>query len=373
MIDCSMFVQALEKNGVGFYTGVPDSLLSALSSYLLNFRTEKHITAVNEGNAVALAIGYYLSTGTLPLVYMQNSGIGNAVNPLLSLCAKEVYSIPMLLVIGWRGEPGVKDEPQHAKQGSCTIDLLSAMSIPYEIIRGDDSDWLEKVKRVCATAIRNGIPAALVFAKNSLNSDTKVSFKKTEALLAREEAIEAVLDLMPEQTLYVATTGKTGRELFELREKRGEGQRDFLTVGGMGHASSIAATLSLRSDGRKVVCLDGDGAVQMHMGSLCTIGSMRPENLVHILLNNHVHDSVGGQPTAAPDCDFSSIAKICGYRQVWSDVRTKDELSKIIEETISKKGPSFIEILVKPGARKDLGRPTVTPAENKKSLMKQFE
>ncbi len=368
MISPDFLYTLLEANGTGFFTGVPDSLLKSFCAYVTDTVPESgHIIAANEGSAMALAAGRYLATGTIPLVYMQNSGIGNAVNPLLSLADSEVYSIPCILMIGWRGEPGVHDEPQHIKQGKVTLELLEVMGIPYCVLSDDEKTASEQVAACYADIRQHNRPFALVVRKGLF---AEYKLKKAEpdtGELSRETAIGLIADTLPADSVYVATTGMISRELYELRLNQGRShESDFLTVGSMGHASQIALSIALCKPGRRIVCLDGDGATLMHMGGLATIGTRKPANLVHIVLNNAAHDSVGGQPTIAARIDIPAIARACGYSGAVT-VNTADSLAQ--ELSVQRTGPVLIEVRVAKGARSDLGRPRETPAENKNALM----
>ena len=372
MIETGFFCERLLKAETDFFTGVPDSLLKSFCAYVTDHvKKENHIIAANEGAAVALAAGYHLATGKIPLVYMQNSGIGNAVNPLLSLADREVYQIPMILLIGWRGEPGVKDEPQHIKQGKVTCSLLEAMGIPYTIISDTEEELEKQLSVMYAHFCENNSPYGLV-VRNNVFSNYKIQnvcVSEETLYLSREAAIEEIIRSSPPDDLYVSTTGMASRELYELREKLGLAHdRDFLTVGSMGHASQIALEIALQKPERAVTCLDGDGAVLMHMGSLAVIGSRKPRNFRHIVLNNGAHDSVGGQPTVGLQTDIPSIARACGYEKAFS-VRTLEELRKVVVETEKRRGPVLIEVRLCKGARADLGRPRTSPIENKRAFI----
>lgn len=370
MINTQKFYESLNQNGVDFYTGVPDSLLKDICSYISdNAPADKHIISANEGGAVALAMGYYLATSKTPLVYMQNSGFGNTINPLLSLADPKVYSIPMLLVIGWRGEPGVKDEPQHVKQGEVSETLLKTLDIPYVII----SDKTEGIDKVITGAIKkaeeNNGPYAILVRKGTFEPYSLKTKIKTNFDLNREEAIIKTTELLSDSDIIVATTGKTSRELFEFRARNNQGHhRDFLTVGGMGHANQIALGISIAKPNKKVYCFDGDGAALMHTGSLGIIGDLKIENFKHIIFNNGAHDSVGGQPTIGFDIDFGKIAKSFNYTKVFR-IEKLNDFDKIFMNFQKEKGPCLLEILVNKGARQDLGRPTVSPKENKLDFM----
>ena len=374
MIDPREFVTSLQAKAVEFFTGVPDSLLKDLCGCLERLpRADQHIVAANEGGAVALALGYHLATGKIPLVYLQNSGLGNIINPLLSLADGEVYAIPMLIVIGWRGEPGVHDEPQHKKQGRVMLPMLEAMEIPYSIV-GPEVDHSEIIlTKAVRYARETGAPYALVIKKGTFKSFNAEPVAEFEFELSREEAIQAVLDVLKESDVVVSTTGMASREVYEYRHNKGTGhQRDFLTVGGMGHASQIALGVALQKPARMVYCLDGDGALLMHMGALSITGSLKPRNLKHIILNNGAHDSVGGQPTVGLSIDLVGMARAAGYEHAVR-TQTKEELRSSLLFLKDCGGPSLLEIRVHGGARQDLGRPTTTPAQNKAAFMKCIE
>ncbi len=367
MISPANFIDYLISRGIAAFFGVPDSLLAEFCKEL-DHHSCRHIITANEGNAVATAIGHHLGTGGYAAVYMQNSGLGNAINPLVSLAAPEIYGIGTLLIIGWRGEPGVKDEPQHLLQGQITIDLLETMRIPFVILTAD-SNLTETVSPIL-DQLKKG-PAAIIVKKNCFAPASVLPEKDSEPdLPTRERTIELLLDHTQPTDLLVSTTGKASRELFELRVKRGESQRDFLTVGGMGHASSIALGLALSRPRNRVFCLDGDGAMLMHLGALATIScTARPENFVYIMLNNGVHESVGGQPTSAPRIDTRRLAESMNFKHYFK-TDSETAMQQCFSSLNSLTGPVFIEAPIKPGSRKNLGRPTSTPAENKAELMR---
>ena len=364
------FYDQLVSYGVDFFSGVPDSLLKEFCLCIDDrIPKDKHIITANEGNAVALATGYYLAQKSLPLVYMQNSGLGNAVNPLLSLCDPDVYSIPMLVMIGWRGEPGVKDEPQHAKQGKVQLKLLESIDIPYKIISKDDDQFVMKISSAVETAKNESRPAVLLIKKGTFEKYGKKRKKSDDQRMKREETLEIVLENLDDNAIVVSTTGKTSREIFEIREKRGQShQQDFLTVGSMGHCSSIALGIALSKPDREVVCIDGDGAMLMHLGSLTSIASLKPKNFRHILMNNEVHESVGGQETAAKNIDLSAIVGAMGPSKMFK-AATPAELKAKITDFMKCVGPSFLEVKIRPGSREDLGRPTIKPVNNKENFM----
>lgn len=370
MIDCTDYCSSLSEVGFNFFTGVPDSLLKEFCACITSTQPpEKHIIAANEGGAVALAMGSYLATGKPAVVYMQNSGLGNTVNPIVSLAAPEVYGIPMLLLIGWRGEPGTRDEPQHQKQGGITLDMLQLMGIPTKVHPDSIGDSIDSLKLAWSHMRTHQTPYALVVKKNTFSAFTAPVDSATVTLPRREQAIGIVLGLLEPQSSVVATTGMASREVFELRAGQGLGhQRDMLTVGGMGHASQIALGIALAAPTRTVCCLDGDGAALMHMGGLAIIGSQRPANLLHVVLNNGAHDSVGGQPTAGLNINLPAIARACGYPSAAS-VDHASQIAPTVKTLLTGPGPRFLEVRVRKGARSDLGRPDRSPQENKLELM----
>ena len=363
------FYTALVRRNIDFFTGVPDSLLKDFCLCIdENVSKENHIIAANEGNAIATAAGYHLGTGKLPLVYMQNSGLGNALNPLLSLCDREIYSIPMILLVGWRGEPGVPDAIQHVKDGRIQLDLLDVVEIPYEIVSGDQTDIQEKVHGGIEKASKESQPFVFLVKKGSFATyETKPAAGDAGRML-REEALQIILERLEGNSVIVSTTGKTSREVFEIRDRKGQSHSsDFLTVGSMGHCSSIALGVAIARSERDVVCIDGDGALIMHLGSLATIGKAGPKNFKHILINNRVHESVGSQPTAVDSMNVPELVRSTGYEHVYS-VEGKDELVALFDEFSQQEGPSFLEVKVRPGSREDLGRPAIPPTDNKKAF-----
>ncbi|GAA0366843.1 phosphonopyruvate decarboxylase [Bowmanella denitrificans] len=369
MIAPSEFCQLLDEHGMSSFYGVPDSLLKSFCAYVDSYYpSSQHIITANEGNAVAMAAGHYLGSGKAAVVYMQNSGLGNAINPLTSLADPQVYGIPMLLIIGWRGEPGVKDEPQHVKQGAISEQQLSLMGIDYLVVDAD-SDWRQKLPILLTEMKTQSKPVAILVRKNGF-ADFKGSNTAGLSIFGREAAIECLVSSLSADALIVSTTGKTSRELFEIRQRRGEGSRDFLTVGAMGHTLSIAAGVASTNPNRLTVALDGDGSALMHMGSLAVIGSKGPGNLLHVLLNNSCHESVGGQATVADKVDWHTLSKACGYRQYYC-VDSEQELKKALDEVSKSTGPQLLEILIAKGSRDDLGRPTSSPQQNKLSFMLQ--
>lgn len=368
MIHTKSFYDALKRAGMDFFVGVPDSLLQNLCACIKeNSPKERNIIAANEGNAVAIASGYHIASGKYGVVYMQNSGEGNTVNPLLSLADEEVYRIPMLLIIGWRGQPGVHDEPQHVKQGKLTLPLLETMGIRYEIL----DDAYEAQLAVAVNYMQEtGRPFALVVKKGTFDAYPLPAADKPFRI-SREEALEAVIASVEPDAFLVSTTGKTSREIFEIRERRGEGHaRDFLTVGSMGHTSSIALGMSLGSD-KTIYCIDGDGSFLMHMGAAGIMAQYAKSNLKYILINNGAHESVGGQPTICLDISVRKVLEACGISNI-SEAYTREEILSGVSALRSASSCAALVVYVNQGSRPDLGRPTISPEENKKNMMALF-
>ncbi|HEC93740.1 MAG TPA: phosphonopyruvate decarboxylase [Candidatus Atribacteria bacterium] len=376
MISCTDLFRIFQKNGLTFFTGIPDSTFKGWMSFLEreNGRILTQITVANECEAVAIAMGYYLSTKKVAVVYMQNSGLGKTVNPITSLCDPEVYSIPMILMIGWRGEPGKKDEPQHKKMGRIMINLLETMEIPYELLPESSKEGEKVITTMKNIAIKQNTPVALIIRRGVIeeNSGEEKSHTDREFEMTREEAIKIIVDSLDETEVVVSTTGKTSRELFEYRIERNEIPHDFYTVGGMGCAASIALSIAIQKPEKKIFVFDGDGAIIMQMGSLATIGHYRPSNFYHILFDNQVHDSTGGQKTLSETINFEKVALACGYNNAIT-VRTKTDLKRAIRSMKKLRGPQMLIVKIKRGSRKNLGRPTTTPIENKKKFMKTLE
>jgi len=368
------FFKKLTSHGVEFFTGVPDSLLKEFCLCIDDSIVgDKHIIAANEGNAVALAAGYYLAQKSIPLVYMQNSGLGNAINPLLSLCDSDVYSIPLLVLVGWRGEPGVKDEPQHTKQGKVQLELLKALDIPYKIISQNDNQFAMQISNGVEIAKTENRPVVFLIKKGTFEKYTTEIEKSPIQCMKREEALEIILRNLDDNAIVVSTTGKTSREIFEIREKNGQShEQDFLTVGSMGHCSAIALGIALAKPLRQVVCIDGDGAMLMHLGSLTSIAILKPKNFRHILMNNEVHESVGGQKTAAKELDMTAIVNSLGSSKIFN-AETPADLEQKFIDFVSCPGPSFLEVKIQSGSRENLGRPRIKPVDNKENFMKFLE
>ncbi len=361
----------VEIIGADFYTGVPDSQLKALCNYLIDkygIDPNHHLIAANEGNCAALAAGYHLATGKVPVVYMQNSGEGNIINPAASLLSDKVYAIPMIFIIGWRGEPGIHDEPQHVYQGEVTLKLLDDMDIKSFVVDKETTEEeLSAKMKEFRTVLESGKDVAFVIRKGALTDAPKVEYKNDNSMV-REEIIRHIVQASGEDPI-VSTTGKASRELFEIREANGQSHKyDFLTVGSMGHSSSIALGVAINKPELRVWCIDGDGAALMHMGAMAVIGANKPRNLIHVVINNGAHETVGGMPTVAGQIDLIGIAKACGYPNAVS-VDNFDALDNELNAAKSRNEMSFIEVKCSIGAREDLGRPTTSALENKQNFM----
>ena len=385
MLRPEFFIETLKSHDIDFFAGVPDSLLKNVCAYITDHLDGNHnIIAANEGAAVALAAGYHLATGKVGVVYMQNSGEGNIINPIASLTDREVYDIPVLLVIGWRGRPGVHDEPQHVKQGKVTTGLLNVMGINYEVLNKEEEKAEKQILKAIDAVQNRHETFALVVEKDTFDTYKLQNVEKNDLTLSREEAIQTVAAAMGERDAVVSTTGMISRELFEYRAAMGQGhQRDFLTVGSMGHASQIALGIALAQSNsqplnhsniqtlkhsRRIWCFDGDGATIMHTGSMAIVADKAPKNYIHVVFNNGAHDSVGGQPTVGLKVDLPAIARAMGYKAAYS-VDNKEALISQLSTLTSQEGPLFLEVRVKKGNRPDLGRPTTTPIQNKEALM----
>jgi phosphonopyruvate decarboxylase len=361
----------VETIGSDFYTGIPDSQLRALCDYLMDtygIDPRHHVIAANEGNCAALAAGYHLATGKVPVVYMQNSGEGNIINPVASLLNDKVYAIPVVFIIGWRGEPGIHDEPQHVYQGEVTLKLLADMDIGHFVIGKETADAeVESAMAEFRNVLATGKDVAFVIRKGALTDAPRVEYRNDNQMV-REEIIRHIVDASGNDPI-VCTTGKASRELFEIRTANGQSHKyDFLTVGSMGHGSSIALGVAINKPERRVWCIDGDGAVLMHMGSMAVLGANRPKNLIHVVINNGAHETVGGMPTVAADINLVSIAKACGYPYAVS-VDGLEDLDRELSAAKKRGELSLIEAKCSIGAREDLGRPTTTALENKQNFM----
>lgn len=359
------FVRILDCD---FFTGVPDSQLKALCNYLMDrygIDPKHHVIAANEGNCTALAAGYHLATGKVPAVYLQNSGEGNIINPVVSLMSEKVYAIPTIFIIGWRGEPGVEDEPQHVLQGEVTLSLLETIGIDYFIISNSTPES-EMAEAMIAfkERLKEGRNVAFVIRKNAFSDAPNVRYHNNNTMI-REEVIQKIVKVAGQDPI-VSTTGKASRELFETRVTNKQSHKyDFLTVGSMGHCSSIALSIAINKPHQRVWCIDGDGAVLMHMGSLALVGTIKPENMIHLVINNCAHETVGGMPTIAGSIDLVTIARACGYSSAVR-VSSYKELDRELAYAKSNRRLSFIEAMCAIGARNDLGRPTMSTVESKR-------
>ena len=373
MVNQQTLFQELNKLGVKFFTGVPDSLLNDFCLYLVNnIPDSQHVMAANEGNAIAIAAGHYMATGNIPVVYMQNSGIGNATNPLLSLTHDCVYGIPMLLVIGWRGDPSIHDHAQHKKQGELTPVLMSDMDIPYAIL-DDENTVVEKFRWAANKAREISSPVALIAKKAILTQKEKKQQYAESPLMNREEAVSAVVDVFGENAVYLGTTGRATREVHEQLIAHGIGEgHEWQNVGSMGHVSSVGLGLALARPDKRIVVFDGDAAVVMHMGALATNCRYKAGNMVHIVLNNGVNESVGGQPSAGYLIDLTAVARACGYRTVGHAVETKEELQQIVRENQAGEMPLFIDVHVRQGIRNDMPKLNIDHKAQKEELMKNL-
>ena len=371
MIEPNQLFSHLQDSDITFFSGVPDSLLKDFCAYITDHSSpENHIIAANEGNAIAVAAGHYLATGRLGLVYLQNSGLGNAINPLVSLCDPAVYGIPMLLLVGWRGAPREKDEPQHEQQGKITAQLLDLMEIPWMAIDESTTDCASLISEAVSVARNDGRPAAILVKKRAFFSYGLSGVEEQGGLMSRESALRCITGCLRQSDIIVAGTGMIARELYEINRSGGSGDnRDFLTVGSMGHASSISLGIAVSRRKERVICVEGDGSALMHLGALSVIGQVAPPNFIHIVLNNQAHDSVGGQPTAAGTSDLHGIAGSCGYADA-KTVSTREEIRRELGAASRHKGPTLLEVKTKRGHRSDLGRPKTSPKENREAFMK---
>jgi phosphonopyruvate decarboxylase len=365
LIDPARLLQALLDGGVRFFAGVPDSVLANLCFAIADsVPRHEHVVTANEGGAIAAAAGHYLATGRTGVVYLQNSGLGNAVNPLASLASREVAGIPMLLLVGWRGEPGQADEVEHRLQGRITVPQLDLLGISSELLPDDETEAAACLRRLLDRASDTRAPAAAVIRPGRIAAPARARPVAEDLELSRERAIVIVTGHLPDDALVVSTTGKASRELYETRARACHGHdRDFLMVGSMGHASQIALGLALGRPALPVICLDGDAAAAMHLGSFAVIGSSSAGNLRHVVLHNGAHDSVGGHPSAGAGQSFAAIALACGYR--WARTALDEQgLHAAMGEMLRQSGPTLLEVRVRRGARTDLGRPLWLPAEN---------
>lgn len=369
MIRASEVFKQIEKMGIEVVAGVPDSTLKhfcdGLQTYNGRFR---HCVAANEGAAVGIAIGTYLASGKPACIYMQNSGIGNTVNPIVSLAHRDVYGIPMLFIVGWRGEPGTKDEPQHVFQGRVTCQMFDTLEIPYAVIDAQTTAAeFENICGQCETAFKDGKQFAIIVKRGTFLPETKYIWNN-ENILNRERVLRCILENVPRDGIIVSTTGKISRELYEqCSSLYGNHDALFMTVGGMGHASMIAYGIAINKPTRQVICIDGDGAALMHMGAIAFIASQAPENFIHIVINNMAHESVGAMPTGCQNINFAMLAKAAGYVEAQRFANETD--LRDMQDKLRKAGPILYEIMVSLDSREDLGRPKENASENAASFI----
>ena len=356
MLNQEKVFKTFADHGVSYFAGVPDSYLNGFCNYALAHSGDRNVITANEGNAVALVAGHYFATREIPLVYMQNSGQGNTINPLASLADQDVYAVPMLLLIGWRGQGNTEpNHPQHKLQGEITPSLLDVMHIPYSVLSDSDDEFAAIVEKAIGYCKETRQPYGLIAPKGVMADPDKPNNVDAVYPMSREEAIEVILDHMPADTVYSATTGRTTRELFFLREKRGETKaHDFLNVGSMGHASSVALGIALAKPGRHVVALDGDSAAIMHMGAMTMVSKVKAPNFLHVVLNNGAHESVGGQPSAGHLVDFTKIAEACGYTTIGHAVTSEEGLIDAIEKLRDCGKAAFIDCRIHKGLSRKL-------------------
>ena len=374
MVNQQTLFEALDRLGVKFFTGVPDSLLNDFCLYMTNnIPDSRHVMAANEGNAIGIAAGNYIATGNIPVVYMQNSGIGNAANPLLSLTHDCVYGIPMILVIGWRGDPSINDHAQHKKQGELTPVLMKDMDIPYEILDSDDT-VIDKFTWAVNKAKEISSPVALIAKKAILTQKEKKQTYAESPLMNREEAIAAVIDVFGEDAVYLGTTGRATREVNEQLKLHGIGEgHEWQNVGSMGHVSSVGLGLALGRPDKRIVVFDGDAAAVMHLGALATNCRYKAPNLIHIVLNNGVNESVGGQQSAGQLIDLTGVANSCGYRNVGHAIKTKEDLQNVIKTLPGNDMPTFVDVHVRQGIRPDMPKLNIDHKGQKEALMNQLK
>ncbi len=367
MINAKEFIERLNELEINFFTGVPDSLMSSFSKSLhFDFDDTNHIISTNEGSAIAAGMGYFLASKKVPLIYMQNSGLGNIVNPYSSLLHKKIYNIPFILLVGWRGEPGTLDEPQHIFQGEITLELLKLLQIDFVVI--DENTKIENLLEIIEKSVSQNEQLAIVVKKNTFESDPR-SFSKSNGTVKRSEALKELICKFDKNSLFVSTTGKLSRELFELRVNNKQNNDDFYVVGGMGHASAIATGILDEIGEKKIICLDGDGSILMHMGHLSLVGKKNYKNFIHIVFNNSAHESVGGQPNNYEIIDRSKIFNGLGYKQIIF-IKNISDIDKYDFNNLI--GPVYVEVEVENSSRNDLMRPDKPPNINKEMFIKKI-
>ena len=372
MISVVDFSKKLSSLGFDTAIGVPDSTFKGLISYFSsqNGGVFKHLIASNECEDAAVASGYYLAHQRPALVYMQNSGFCKTLNPYTSLLSADVYSIPALLLVGWRGKPGKKDEPQHKMMGRIMLGLFNAMELEYTVL--EESTWEDQLEKARDYMGSKNRPYVIAIPKGLFDYFEIPQQDKNKAVLTREEALNIIVDNTSDDAVFISTTGKTSRELFETREQRKDYHgKDFYTVGSMGCASSIAFGVGLADSRKKIYILDGDGAALMQLGTMATIGHYKNSRIKHILLDNNAHESTGSQPTVSDSVNFPQIASACGYEYVES-VENEEQLKKVLQQLENNGKLSLLVVKVKKGSRPDLGRPTTTPKENRDAFIRNF-
>ena len=367
MINADDFLGPARNQGFDFYTGVPCSYLTPLINRVINDPANRYVGAASEGEAVGIAAGAWLA-GRKTVVMCQNSGLGNAVNPLTSLNVP--FQIPTLLVVTWRGQPGLADEPQHELMGQITPALLDTLRIPHMAFPATADEIGPAIAAMSSSLNETRLPFAFIMEKGSVHDDglseipptlrpagTRTDVSVSADLPTRFAILERLLATVPENAAIVASTGKCGRELFTLADR----PQHLYQVGSMGCAGPMGLGVALNTD-RPVVVLDGDGAALMKLGAFATIGAMGPDNLIHIVLDNGVHDSTGGQPTVSPSVDFAGVALSCGYTGATLSNDT-DGFEKAFAAALANPGPHLIHVRIRPGSLDNLGRPTLSPRE----------
>ena len=366
-MDPEVLYYSLTKNSFDFFTGIPDTNISGLVQCIEKFSHENHILVTSEAEAIGVASGHYISSGRFPVVYMQNDGFANALNPVTSLIDKAVFNIPILFIIGWRGHPEIEDAPQHTRMGEILTELLSLLDIKYEIL--DEENFSDQIGRIRNEMLKKNCSYALLVKKGQINSFTKEIPYPAPSNLKREEAIEVIVSAVNVKTLFIATTGKTARELYEIREKFGQShQNDLYMVGSMGCAASLGLGIAKNVKDRDIIVLDGDGAILMRLGSLATIGHYSPKNLTHIIIDNNSFDSTGGQKTLSDTVRFQEISQSCGY-STSEMIDSMVDLKRVLNDLDNILKPFLLVLKVGLGSRKDLGRPKITSLTNKDEVM----
>lgn len=367
MINSYNFINSLTEKGYSSFYGVPDSILSSFSKSLyFDFNHINHFITANEGSALAMSIGYQLTHDKVPIVYLQNSGLGNLINPYLSLTNKYVYDIPTLFIIGWRGEPGTKDEPQHMFQGKITLNLLDLLEIDYAIL--DSETNFEEVIEQAVQCNKQNKSFVILVKKNTFKND-KRNFPSKKSTISRDEALESLIKIEQINNLYISTTGKLSRELDSIREGKNSKPSDFYLVGGMGHTFSVSYSLAHENPDKVIICLDGDGSFLMHLGSVGLVASNPLENYIHILFNNSSHQSVGGQPTYIDNLDLEQLSNSLGFKSFLNINKIEDLDSKIYKL----ERPAFINIVINTDEKPNLSRPKNTPVKNKESFKSSIQ